>query len=164
MAGFVEVELDEVFDGLDAMVRAGKDLRPVFKAAKADLIADLKDHGEHATGPEGAWPPRSPATVEKILSTGGQRKNLTRKGRVKRGAAKRLGNVLGILPRTWRIRYDRRTLEAISPVSWSAVHQEGGRVGKGAYLPARPFAWVSDALLAKIANRVAEHVEKGWQK
>lgn len=164
MAGWIEVELDDVFDGLDKMVAAGKDLRPVFRATRADLRNDLKDHFEHAQGPDGSWAPRNPATVEHILSTGGRARNITRKGRVKRSAAKRLANVLGRLRSAWKISYDKRSLEATSIVPWAAVHQYGGVAGRHAHIPARPFAWASDTLLGTLAARVAAHVLAGWPK
>ena len=164
MAGFIEVELDDVLDGLDAMVRAGRDLRPVWRAAKKDLREDLKQHFADARGPDGAWAPRAQSSVERILGAGGRRRNVTRKGAVKKGAARRLKNQLGRLRTAWRITYSARQIEATSSVKWAGVHQYGGTAGHGSSIPARPFAWVSDVLLGKIAISVRDHIAKGWEK
>lgn len=164
MAGLIEVDLDDVFAGLNEMVKAGRDLRPVFKDARKDLRVDLKAHFDAASGPDGAWAPRAPSTVARILSTGGHRRNVTRKGKVKKGAARRLANQLGRLKSAWRITYDKGQLVATSNVKWAGIHQFGGMAAKRALIPARPFAWVSDVFLGALSVSVAAHVARGWQK
>jgi phage gpG-like protein len=164
MAGYIEVELNDVFDGLDAMVRAGRDLRPVWQRARKDLRDDLKQHFDEAKGPDGTWAPRAQSSIDRILRTGGRRKNVTKKGVVKKRAARRLKNQLGRLRTAWRITYNARQIEAASIVKWAGVHQWGGTAGRGSRIPARPFAWASDALVGKIAVGVRDHIARGWQK
>jgi phage gpG-like protein len=105
---------------LDAM----KDLRKPFRA-------DQVEHARHQEGPDGAWPKRA---------THAERAQRHRGRRRKRASRRRL---LGRLPGAITLRYDRDSIVITSKVAWSAIHQDGGRAGHGAKIPARPFLWVS---------------------
>lgn len=162
MASLVEVQLDDVMDGLDKMVRAGKDLRPVWKAVRRGLFDDLHQHFSDRQGPEGAWAPRAQSSVERLLQPHGGKSRITRKGTLKRKYARILVNQLGRLKSWWLIKYDRGSLSATSGAKWSGIHQEGGVAGRGARIPARPFAWVSGSFLGAVADHVLEHIGKVW--
>lgn len=158
MAGLVDVKLDDVFVGLDAMVRQGKDLRPVWKIVRGGLRKDLASHFATRSSPDGAWPPPAPATIEKMLSRGGRKKNVTRRGVLKRGAAKRLANQLGRLKSWFVIRSNAAAITATSGADWSPVHQDGGTAGRGARIPKRTFAWVTDSFVGAVADQILHHI------
>lgn len=160
MAGLVEVKLDDVFAGLDAMVRQGKDLRPVWRAVRGALRKDLADHFASRSGPDGTWAPPAQSTIERQLSRGGRSRNVTRRGTLKRRAARRLANQLGRLKSWWTIRYDHGSLSASSGARWSNAQQDRATVGHGARLPSRIFAWVTDSFVGAVADNILDHVVK----
>jgi hypothetical protein len=162
MAGLVEVNLDDVFDGLDSMVKAGKDLRPVWKAVRGGLRKDLQGHFASRSGPEGPWAPPAHSTIERLLSVGGRKKNVTRKGTLKRRAARRLANQLGRLKSWWKITFTPGSLTAASGADWSDVHNTGGTAGRGARIPQRTFAWVTDGFVGAVTEAVLLHLERVW--
>lgn len=162
MAELVKVDLDDVYEGLDALVRAGRDLRPVWREVRGGLRGDLKNHFDQRQGPEGAWAPPAASTIERLLRQGGRSANINRKGQLKRRAARRLANQLGRLKSAWTIAYTRGSLTGESKAPWSGIHQDGGVAGRGARIPARPFAWVTDSFLGVVADSVLKYLGKAW--
>ena len=134
---FVSATLDigDVEKGLAAMQRRARVLGPAFRELKRPLRLDQRDHSKRRAGPSAMWAPRAASTMAK-LRAGGRR------------ARKPLGKLSGAVAYT----ADATAVRARSRVLWSGVHQDGGTVGRGAKLPARPFLWISDDML-----RVAEH-------
>ena len=53
---YSEIDLADVLAGLDAMQKAGKDLRPLWKQVRPLLKTDLGQHFADRAGPNGAWP------------------------------------------------------------------------------------------------------------
>lgn len=64
--------------------------------------------------------------------------------------------MLGRLPAAVRAKAERRRLVFRWAAKWSNVHNEGGRAGNGARIPARPFAWVADKALDATATIIAK--------
>ena len=54
-------------------------------------------------------------------------------------------------------------LAAVSKIAWAAAHQEGGTVGRGAKLPARPFMWMSQWFVSLALRKLGEHLERSWR-
>ncbi len=135
------VDIGDVEAGLDAMQKRAHALGPAFRELKIPFKADQKDHGRRKSGPFGAWARRAPSTLAAYRASG------------KRRLPRPLGKLLSA------ITYAATTtgVSAESKVGWSDVHQDGGTVGRGSKIPARPFLWISRRLLdvaEDVFNRV----------
>jgi phage gpG-like protein len=159
------VDLTQVMRSLARAAKAGKDLRPVWKAMRPLLKADLADHAQKQQGPDGAWPRRAASSTAKIIgATGGLvRLRGGRSGpmRMRKRTLRRLSQpMLGRfrLPNTYQWSMTGQALRATSRVEWSGIHQEGGRAGRGALIKARPFAWASDGLVDAAVVALRTHL------
>lgn len=146
-----------------------RQLAMVFRALRRPLIADLNAHAERESSPEGKWPKRSASTERELgrrrsvfVSTTRTRKTKRRKAQVTK-AAVRFNTILGGLPSTTVVRAKNFQVEAKNPVPWAHVHQFGGRVGKGAIVPERPFVFISDQVAEAASNAIADYVADGWK-
>jgi phage gpG-like protein len=139
------LDLGDVFRGLDAMARRGRALGPVFRELKKPLRADQKDHSKKREGPSALWAPRAASTMAR-MRIGGHR------------ARKPLGRLTGA------VSYfaDATAVRGISRVLWSGIHQDGGTVGHGSRLPARPFLWISDDLLRIAENTLGSALVRAY--
>lgn len=134
------VNVDDVLDGLDGLHKVR--LRDAFRALKTDLREDLKDHRKQQAGPSGKWAAR------KVIPG---RKRIRRK-------------LLGKLPSANTIRADAARLVGVSKVKWSEAQNAGGRVGRNATLPARPYMWMSEKFIARAREVFSQLLEYGWVK
>ena len=139
------VSLAAVEKGVDAMIRAGLHLGDVFRAARADMRTDQLEHGRAQEGPEGKWPPRAAATIEKL-----------------RASRRRSRRPMGRLPREIDYKSSDTGVRGESRVPGSLAHMIGDRVGRGARLPVREFMWMSEKFLGKVAERVVSKVIDGF--
>jgi len=133
------LDIGDVEEGLAAMQRRAHALGPAFRELKTPLRLDQRDHSKKREGPSAMWAPRAASTMAK-LRAGGRR------------AKKPLGKLSGAVAYT----ATATAVRARSRVLWSGVHQDGGTVGRGARLLARPFLWISDDML-----RIAENTLGG---
>lgn len=165
-AGFIQVHLDigDVKKGFAEMRRAAFDPRPLFKSTRKAFRQDMKDHFEERRGPMASWPPRSAASVRKMTGGGAGGKNLTKKGKIRKGAQRRLRNQLGRLKTAFRLKANKREMRISSKVSWSGIHQDGGMAARGVTIPARPFVWISKLFLEMFVKAYADHVADAWEK
>lgn len=147
----LEVDLTAVDRGLAALRARAADLAPAFRDLRKPLRVDIREHARAKEGPDNAWPAKSPFTLER------ERRARARAGR-KRGGRRLLGRLPGALT----IAADRTRVIAVSKARWSSVHQDGGKVGRGARVPARPFLWVSGKLRELARKRLEGHVLGGW--
>lgn len=131
---YATIDLGDVEAGLDAMARRGRALGPAFRELKKPLRLDQKDHAKRREGPSALWAPRATSTMARL-----------------RAGGKRARKLLGRLPGAVKYTATATAVAGTSRALWSGVHQDGGIVGHGARLPARPFLWISDDML-----RVAE--------
>lgn len=134
VGGYVSatVQLGDVEAGLKAIERRVNALGPAFREIKAPMRADQRTHARHNVGPSGTWKRRSAATIAKMKLPSGR--GLTRRP---------LGKLLTAIGYS----ADATGVRAESKIPWSNVQQEGGTVGRGSKLPARPFLWISRRLL-----------------
>lgn len=139
------VDISEAIDALDGMKRQGDRLGPAFRELRKPMRADQREHAKKQEGPEGRWQPRAPIT-----------------GASARAKRRRRRKLLGRLPGAITVRATATSVIAESKVAWSGVHQEGGKVGRGARIPARPFLWLSDAMIEKAIAVFEEHLLEGW--
>lgn len=145
------VDLRDVDRGFAGLLRAGRDAAPYFRALVPEVRRDQRDHARQQEAPDGAWASWSPAYERKK-----ERRRGTRRGRGRK--------MLGRLPRAVRYRAGGDYVEAESRVRWSGVHQEGGRVGRGADVPARPFLWFSDDFLDDATEAMSDYAARGWSR
>lgn len=172
----ISVEAVEVYAGLKAMSHRGSHLHEVFKGLRPDLRRELKEHASAESGPEGAWKPRAASTLGR-LDKRGAFKTVTKREKRRKvdGVAmsgplrsstskKALAETLGRLPGGVVTKVEPRALIARSPVAWAGVHNEGGRVGNGTILPARPFVFMSDSFLKQAERDLIQFVIGGFEK
>lgn len=135
-----KVDLDHVQRGLEAMISAGRSVRPVLASMRIPARKDQMEHGRAQSGPEGRWPAR-----KKVPGKRARRRRL-----------------LGRLSSATVTRVTAKGLVLESKVKWSAIHQEGGQAGNGARIPQRTFLWWSKEILDEVAKRLTEHVGGSW--
>lgn len=145
------VDTRDVERGLAGILRAGRDVAPVLREARKPLREDLRAHQRERRGPDGPWPGPAAGTVRK-------------RGRTKSGRRRR-GRLLGKLPGQVTIAVQGGdTLVARNRVPWASVQQEGGAVGRGAEIPARPFLYFGPEFLDDVQAAAAEHITRGWRR
>lgn len=140
------LDLGDVDRGFAAMRRQAHALSPAMRQLKEPMRRDQKDHARAQMGPLGAWKPRSLKTIAELAKPSNRRL---------------LKKPLGKLPTAVTYRSTGTSVVAESLVRWSSVHQDGGIAGQGGHkkaafaakrhgsvIPARPFLWVSEQLLA----------------
>ncbi len=147
------------------MNNAGRDFRPVWRKTRGAMRKDQRQHVRQQRASSGArWKPLAASTVEKRTKKARRRKkNFTRKGRLRKPVQKRLDRILSgkILSFTeTRMRHD--FMEIRQSKEWAKVHQAGGRVGKGATVPAREFLWVSRSFVRIVAREMEIHLKNAW--
>ncbi len=170
MVGRVDVDLRDFIDGLNAMVEAGEDLRPVWREIRRTAHADLK---AKKTGSDGArWPKYARSTVHRFLHHG-ERKNLRRRNTYRRGRRKgkltrtgiaRYHNMLGAVKSAYRFELTKTELAAISRMHWTDVHQTGGVAGNRARIPKREFAWFSQIVIDETVSLIKEWIIDAYLK
>lgn len=157
MIEIARVEDRALVKSLDDKARRSKQLASVFRRLRPHMIEDQKQHAQREEGPDGAWAPRAPATRE--------RKRVFRQTKKKKGAVEAtyftVNGTLGALPELVVARATGFTVFVKSMVRWASVHQEGGTVGRGSVIPARPFLWVSDELAQRAQKMIADFVMDG---
>ena len=145
------IDTGDMVSGLRALARAGRDVAPILREARKPLRSDQREHQRRKRGPDGPWPGPSAGTVRK-------------RGRTKSGRRRRR-RPLGRLPTSLSIVIvGRATLVARSKVPWAYVHQEGGRVGRGARLPARPFLYFGREFLEDVEQALGQYLARSWRR
>lgn len=165
--GRVYVDLGGIDKAIGRAVRAGADLRPVWREFRKPM---RKIQGEHITaqkGPDGvAWPGLAASTIKARLYRGGKAKKFTKKGRLRKGASRRLGKILSKrLPSRSRMKITRRSISLHARGRVRNIHQSGGLAGRRgrARIPARPYMYVDDKLAKAAFQRVSEHVASAFE-
>ncbi len=133
--------------GLRGLANRAANAQPFFAALKKPMREDQKAHGRQQSGPKGPWAPRANASKQ------------TSKGRGKRRRQRRL---LGRLTTAVRYKSSADDVRAKSRARWSRVHQEGGRAGQGADIPARPFLWLSREFVGDSIEALLQYVTRDW--
>jgi len=150
MALIADVDQRDVDRAFDALARAGRDIGHVLRELMKPLRADLREHQRERRGPDGPWPGPASETVRK-------------RGRSKSGRRKRKRS-LGKLASQVAMRVEDETLVAENRVPWARVHQEGGTVGHGAEIPARPFMYTSNEFDEDVVEAVDAHLTRAWER
>jgi len=128
-------DLRELDKGFAAMLRAAKNLKPVWRKLEIPMEVDQESHFDARAGSEGKWPAKASAT----------RKRDKRKGARSR-SKKPLGNRM---KSAFEIIIERKEMAAISKVEWAEAHQFGMRVGRGVKLPVREHLYLGERFLRR---------------
>lgn len=142
MAGVViELELGQAREALEALCRQLADTRPLMTELAEAVVSQTQDSFERQAGPDGAaWQPSLRAQL-----TGGQ--TLVDSGQL-------LASISG------EVEVGPEAVIVGSSKAYAAVHQFGGRAGRGlaVTLPARPFLPGPETVdMAEINNAIERH-------
>lgn len=160
----VHVDISKALKGFKGVRAKSKRLTAAFREIRKPMKADQRDHKKSKEGPEGKWEPLAPSTLgrdrfaRKVKSTKKGQTRTTRKGRKRSSNARMLGRI----PSAFSVRASSKGIVATARVKYAAAHQEGGKVGRGSIIPARPFLWISRGLAQRAARIIEEHVAKGF--
>lgn len=152
-----QIDLTDVERGLLGLDLRPSALRPVFNELRNPLRQDLRDHQAKERGPDGKWPARSRGTTSRLTS---RRRGRTASGR--RRGRRKAGRLLGRLPHLFVLRVNAWGLSAENRAKWSLIHAEGGTAGRGARIPKRDYAYMSDQFLDLSVEFVQECMLLGW--
>lgn len=135
--------------------RANELLRAVFNVYG---FADINDHFRNEEGPDGKWPKRSPVTqaiYEAIQS--GKRKPPPGYARGSFSPSNKLLQLTGLMRQSLLPNgvkdAGRGSIRIIANTPYSGKHQDGDSTRR---LPKRPFMWLSDGALGKMAQMIVE--------
>jgi phage gpG-like protein len=158
MRGRVGVDLRDVVDGYDAMIKRGRSFLPVWQELKPAMKKDL---ASHRGGPDGSWPMLAPSTIEARRAI---RSRTYTRGKNKGKVRKRISGSLqlGKLRTAWSITPQDKGVIAESKIQWSSVHDEGGAAGRRSQIPQRTFAWVSDDFITKAATLARDYIQAAF--
>lgn len=168
----VKINLEDVEKAIASSKALGRELGRVFQALKPWAKRDQLDHAARTQGPDGPWPVRARATLERRLQR--SRVVVTRRqtSRARKGSGGAGSSIvtrqratwpLGTLPRSIRYRAERDALRATSGIDWAQAHIDGATVGRGAKLPSRNYLWFSDPFLDLVAGTIEDFVIAPWR-
>lgn len=122
------------------------DMTPVMQSVGELLVERTKRRFATSTDPEGhPWAPNAPATIRSYLRRFGgtfrRDGSLSRRGQLMAARKKPLIGETRQLMQTLYYRATRDRVEIGSPMQYAAIHQFGGRAGRGhrVQIPARPY-------------------------
>lgn len=164
MPAEIEIDLRGLDKAMKRALKAGTDLRPAFRKLRTPLRKDQREHMRAQSGPGGKWPSLSTATREKRLKMGGRRGALTKKGKRRKSAARKLNFMLtSKLLKGAKIRIFPLLIGIRAIGKVAAIHQGGGKAGRGVTIPQREFLWISDGLMLLALRTFATHLAKAFE-
>jgi phage gpG-like protein len=152
-----DLDLRQLDKGFAAMIRAAKNLKPVWRRIQPMLETDQLEHFTEQAGSGGAWPPLSASTLGRRKSNSSSRAKRRGRNPPKRTSGKIFGNKM---PSAFEILMWPREIAAISKIEWADVHQFGGTAGRGAKIPQREHLWLSERFLARALPEIRKFVCK----
>jgi phage gpG-like protein len=156
------IDLRDVLAGLRGMKTAGADLRPLWQSLRKIVRDDVQDHFTKRDAPDGSWADYAQSTRDRITWRRGMVfKRGKKKGFLTARGAKRITNMLGRLRSSWLFELTPSTFTMRSRVPWASIHQTGGTV-RGRTIPKREFAWVTDKVIATVADFAAAFIVRAW--
>ena len=141
----IELQDDEVRQGLQRLIHAGIDLTPAMRT----IATFLEDRAEEAfaqeQSPEGIpWQPLSQATLARRKKAGKPSAKLLQQDR------HLLNSITADWDKTAAVAGTNKTKQGSFPIPWGDV-------------PARPFLGVSATDAKEIENTIARFITKQWQ-
>lgn len=142
----IEIDDNKLKAALERIHRRLSDMTPVMRDIGELLVERTKQRFATSTGPDGkAWASNAPSTLAAYLGKyGGNFKKgggLSKKGAARAAAKKPLIGESRALSTTIHYQADRASVTIGSPMVYAAIHQFGGKAGRGrkVTIPARPF-------------------------
>lgn len=147
----VEVDIRTILGAFDRIRRV--DTKKVLSDLRGPARFDQRHHWRKEESPRGHWRGLAASTLERRK----RKRGMDRKSGKNRSWPKKL---LGRFPNALQAQVSARELRIISRVKrFSMVHQEGGSVGHGAYVPARQYLWISSWLISQIRTYFEKRLE-----
>ncbi len=153
MLDVVAIDTRDMERGVESVLESAETRsRTFFEGVKPTAKRELRRYTKERRGPDGQrWAPRSQASIERA-KRGGKRKRYDSQHE----------DLLGDLATAYSWTADADGLVGEHKVPWGAAHHEGATVGRGAKLPARPFAGFSSQLSDEVREAWLAWVGKGW--
>lgn len=143
----VTIDDRKVQERLQSMLRASADLEPVMKRFGEHLRRSSDDNFRAEQAPDGKpWKHLHPATL----------KSKRRRGKAGLKILSEGGNLRGNI----NYRTDRNSVTIGSPEPYAAIHQFGGKAGRGraATIPARPFIGIGPDDRRELLQLLRDHL------
>lgn len=157
----VKVDDSDLQAGIRDVAKAAELLPRVFRRLVGELRRDQEDHARKEEGPDGTrWPARQYKAAPTMMA---ERKRATQT-KPARWEVSKYGGLLGALPRMIQVRSLGLSVWARHPIAWATAQAEGGVVGRGSRLPARPFLWISQALADRAVSDINNALHGAWAK
>lgn len=136
----ISIEDGEIRTMLDGLQRRTGDVTPVMRTI-GEIVRSSVERNFAAQGRPRKWQPS-----QRVIRSGGETLSLS-----------------GRLRRSFSVRADGRRAIVGTNVKYAAIHQMGGRAGRGhkAVIPARPFLMVQDEDWTEIRNAIANYITGG---
>ena len=163
---FVKGNLGKVIEGVK---RASRNRAPLYRNWGEHAINSTVQNFRSQGRP--AWKPLAKSTV--LSRLGGVGKTFTKKGKLRKRAARKMGGLKpliksGDLMRSINYRVRQNGIEYGSNLKYAAIHQFGGKAGVWAaqrskramatIIPARPYLVVHDFDAAYYASSLEQHI------
>jgi len=160
-----DVDVSDVIEGLRGMMARGQDLRPIFRDVRELLKLDVEEHFANQQGDDGQWAPRARSSIERMRGAKGMTR---RRGKLKGSFTKRGARAfVGQLGRfkyvnTYKFDVTATSISMRARGAWAGAIQYGSTGHNGARVPARPFLWASEALVARFGDALQTHLRGGF--
>jgi len=164
----IDIDDRDVRQALEKLQRKMGDMTPAMKDIGELLIETTKRRFVTSTAPDGSrWEPNRPATIMSYLQ-GKSGAFSKRDGRLTKKGARLAANKKPLIGESKSLsteisyRADRASVEIGSPMEYAAIHQFGGKAGRGkkVTIPARPFMGLSESDKRAVLEIIEEHLAK----
>lgn len=168
----VRINTRDVEQAIRATKELAHELTRVMRALKPWAKRDQLEHAARTMGPEGPWPVRARATLEKRQKRARIVVTRTQTTRARKGGGigskivtrQRATWPLGTLPKSIRYRAERDLLRVTGvPEEIAEAHRRGATVGRGAKLPARDYIWFSPRFVDMAAATIEDYIVAPWR-
>lgn len=160
----VHVDIREVLQAIEATLGAIRDQTPMWEDIGFEVLNSVQRNFDAEGRPE-KWQALARSTL--LRKVGGVRKASTKRGHWTAKAKKTLhGNK--ILTDTAQLRNsiaaeaDAAGVTVGTNMVYGAIHQFGGRAGRGSIIPARPYLLLQEEDYPKIAAIIERHLTERW--
>ena len=163
----VRIVEDEITPALQRALKATGNLKPALQAIGEHLLRSVDDNFALQRDPQGRpWKPLKVLSYHLAYSMGKKKRTHTQSGSLTAGFARYIGSrkILtdsGELRGSIKYNASATRLEVGSGKVYSAIHQFGGKAGRGrkVTIPARPFLGIGPADRLEILATLKDHLE-----
>jgi phage virion morphogenesis protein len=160
----VHVDIREVLQAIEATLGAIRDQTPMWEDIGFEVLNSVKANFD-AEGRPQRWQPLARSTL--LRKVGGVRKASTKRGHWTAKAKRTLhGNKIltdsGDLQENISYEADSAGVTVGTNKDYGAIHQFGGRAGRGSVIPARPYLLLQEEDYPKIAAIIERALTEQW--